>query len=335
VLLDTPPVLPVADTTILAPKVDGTLLIYQVGQIARGVLKRAKLQLDNVRANMYGIILNNVRAEMSPDYYHYQMRYYYGEDMPPHKRSILDRLMFWKRADIELRPTPPPRPERPKAADRPGPPPRRLPPERNWSRIIKIGLLILALAVLGVGLYIKLGPKPPAKKPPARQRKAAAVKTRVNKAKRPAKKKSARKEAGKSAAVTTKAAKKPAPGKKTRAPAVMVASREPPRATAAPAKEVPPGYEAAIQEGLYLVQLGVFSTEDSSKELARSVEEGFGRGVAINTFVNRQGREMFTVYLEKRVGYREGLRAAKELSSGGFESIIVHHQKISGSRIYP
>ena len=34
---------------------------YKVGQIGRGVLKRAKDSLDNVKANITGIILNNVR----------------------------------------------------------------------------------------------------------------------------------------------------------------------------------------------------------------------------------------------------------------------------------
>lgn len=78
ILFDTPPVLPVADTPILSQKIDATILVYEVGKVARGVLKRAKTQIDNVKGSVWGIILNNVKAEVSPDYYKYHMSYYYG-----------------------------------------------------------------------------------------------------------------------------------------------------------------------------------------------------------------------------------------------------------------
>jgi Mrp family chromosome partitioning ATPase len=40
ILIDSPPVLAVADAAILGPKVDGVILIYRVGQTARSVLAR-------------------------------------------------------------------------------------------------------------------------------------------------------------------------------------------------------------------------------------------------------------------------------------------------------
>lgn len=74
VLFDTPPLLPVTDALILGSKVGGTLMVYQVGRVARMALKRALLLLGQGQARVIGIILNNVRSEVSPEYTQY--RYY-------------------------------------------------------------------------------------------------------------------------------------------------------------------------------------------------------------------------------------------------------------------
>jgi len=78
IFVDAPPVLPVADATEIATLVDGVILVYKVGAIARGILNRAKLTLDNVNAKVLGVILNNVKPEMVPDYFKYHAHYYYG-----------------------------------------------------------------------------------------------------------------------------------------------------------------------------------------------------------------------------------------------------------------
>jgi len=91
IFLDAPPILPVADATELAPNADGVLLVYKVGQIGRGVLKRAKASLDNVNANIAGVILNNIRPEIGPDYFKYQTQYYYGRD----KKESVEREPFY------------------------------------------------------------------------------------------------------------------------------------------------------------------------------------------------------------------------------------------------
>jgi tyrosine-protein kinase Etk/Wzc len=81
VLLDMPPILPVADSLVLASQVDGVLLVYQVGRISRGALLRAKMQLDSVGARLIGIVLNHVRPEVKtePQYYYYEYRRRYAE----------------------------------------------------------------------------------------------------------------------------------------------------------------------------------------------------------------------------------------------------------------
>ena len=79
ILIDLPPILAAADTTIIGSRVDGVVLVYRAGSTARGALRRAKEQLDHSRANIIGIILNGLKAEVSLDFgeLHYQ-RYTHG-----------------------------------------------------------------------------------------------------------------------------------------------------------------------------------------------------------------------------------------------------------------
>jgi len=79
ILVDAPPVLPVADPSEIAPYMDGVIMVYMVGRIGRGVLNRAKSTLDNIEANVVGVILNNVKPNVGPDYFRYHTHYYYGD----------------------------------------------------------------------------------------------------------------------------------------------------------------------------------------------------------------------------------------------------------------
>jgi capsular exopolysaccharide synthesis family protein len=80
IIVDTPPVLPIADAFEVAPEVDGVILVYEVGRIGRGILKRAKVQLENVNTNVLGVILNNVKPDVAPDFYRYRTDYYYRDE---------------------------------------------------------------------------------------------------------------------------------------------------------------------------------------------------------------------------------------------------------------
>jgi len=80
VLFDSPPALPVTDAAILATHVDAVVLIYQMGRAGRGLLKRAKSHMEAVRADIRGVVLNDIKAEVSefsPAEYYYQ--YYASE----------------------------------------------------------------------------------------------------------------------------------------------------------------------------------------------------------------------------------------------------------------
>jgi capsular exopolysaccharide synthesis family protein len=78
VLIDAPPLLPVADSSLIASKVDAVILVYQVGKVPRTSLVRAKERMENVKANVIGIVLNDIRPEVSGSSYvsQYYMHYY-------------------------------------------------------------------------------------------------------------------------------------------------------------------------------------------------------------------------------------------------------------------
>ncbi len=79
VLLDCSPVLPTTDAVITSAKAEGVIMVYQVGQVARGALKRAKAQLENSKANVIGVVLNGLKPETGKDYKDYgYYGYYYG-----------------------------------------------------------------------------------------------------------------------------------------------------------------------------------------------------------------------------------------------------------------
>jgi tyrosine-protein kinase Etk/Wzc len=75
ILFDTPPILPIADAVLMSAKVDGVILVYQVGRIGRSALKRAKFLVDHAQGKVVGTVLTNVRAEITPEYGYYRYEY--------------------------------------------------------------------------------------------------------------------------------------------------------------------------------------------------------------------------------------------------------------------
>ena len=95
IIFDTPPILPVADSVIIGRKTDGTLLVYQVGDVPRVALRRAKLILEQAQVRVLGTVLNNVRPEVTTDSYplHYCYPYVSAEtDDPVEELNELDNL---------------------------------------------------------------------------------------------------------------------------------------------------------------------------------------------------------------------------------------------------
>ena len=81
VVLDSPPLLNVADSRILATIVDGVVLVVRGGATPRQLAMRAGASARNVGANIIGVVLNNLDVRAGGDeyyrYYHYD---YYGSD---------------------------------------------------------------------------------------------------------------------------------------------------------------------------------------------------------------------------------------------------------------
>ncbi|MCD6307957.1 MAG: AAA family ATPase [Candidatus Latescibacteria bacterium] len=81
VLFDCAPTLPATDSAVLGRKVDGVVFVYAVGKVSRGSLKRAKNQLDQVKATVIGVVLNGIKSELSADFQDYKYKdYYYSYD---------------------------------------------------------------------------------------------------------------------------------------------------------------------------------------------------------------------------------------------------------------
>jgi capsular exopolysaccharide synthesis family protein len=81
VIIDSPPAISFTDASILSTLVDGVMLVVHGGRSSRAVVRRAKQQLLDVGAHIFGIVLNNVKREKS-DYYYYPDYYssYYSND---------------------------------------------------------------------------------------------------------------------------------------------------------------------------------------------------------------------------------------------------------------
>ncbi|MDX8408743.1 MAG: polysaccharide biosynthesis tyrosine autokinase [Mariprofundales bacterium] len=78
IIIDMPPALHTTDAGIMASKVDGILLVYHVGSVVRGALKRVKINLEGVGGNIIGLVLNGVRGELSGDFKALKMDKYYA-----------------------------------------------------------------------------------------------------------------------------------------------------------------------------------------------------------------------------------------------------------------
>jgi len=74
VLIDIPPVNVVTDGLLIANLMDGVILVCDSGNVAIEEAKRAKELLTNAKANILGVVLNNVAIDGS-NYYYYQKRY--------------------------------------------------------------------------------------------------------------------------------------------------------------------------------------------------------------------------------------------------------------------
>lgn len=78
IIIDTPPVLYFADSVILSTKVNAVMLIARENVSSKDFLLKAKRKLQDVRANVIGLVLNDIQM----NHYQYQNYNYYKQIEP-------------------------------------------------------------------------------------------------------------------------------------------------------------------------------------------------------------------------------------------------------------
>ena len=74
IIVDTPPVLAVADAQIVSTLCDGVVLVLNSGKVKRELAVKAKTSLEHAKARILGVVLNNLERKAADAYYYY----YYG-----------------------------------------------------------------------------------------------------------------------------------------------------------------------------------------------------------------------------------------------------------------
>ncbi len=94
VVIDTPPLLPVADTRVLLrlSEVDGVILIGRAGVTRRDRLRAATRLLQQSALRVFGIVVTDVRTSSRSEYYHYDY------DEPSQDRFNGRRAERWREA---------------------------------------------------------------------------------------------------------------------------------------------------------------------------------------------------------------------------------------------
>jgi capsular exopolysaccharide synthesis family protein len=75
VLIDTPPLVGISDSSIIAKETDGAIIVVQYRKYPRDMLIKAKGMIEALGVNVVGAVLNNINV-MRDDYYYYYHSYY-------------------------------------------------------------------------------------------------------------------------------------------------------------------------------------------------------------------------------------------------------------------
>jgi len=92
VLIDSPPVLPVADALILSGYADGVLLVTSAGQTRRAELRHTSEKLAQASAPVVGVVLNKASAQGQYGYYGGYQPFVLPTETSPHRASNTESL---------------------------------------------------------------------------------------------------------------------------------------------------------------------------------------------------------------------------------------------------
>ncbi len=349
VLIDAPPVLPVTDAAILASKTDGVILVYQVGKVGRLALKRAKIQLEGAKAKVWGVVLNDLAAEIAgyAPYTHYYT-HYYGEEAPGEGAraaprglvarigSVLGTLRLFKPRAAGGQPA-----RRPSAspgarfeargtaaaaarvgAGRPAAPGRRY--NQFWVGILLLVALVLLLAGL---LAWRMGFMAPRAVGPVRELFRSTLSERAAQQRSSPPPAAAPSPASPAAPAPTPVVPSAEPPKAAPAPSTSKpsVSREPPatastrpEGTSAPPATGPPPVSVEVR---YALEFGPFPTGEEAERVERQLNSA---GFPTVRFRQQGGGNLYAVFLDERLpGQSEAQATVERLKAEGFPQAVI------------
>jgi tyrosine-protein kinase Etk/Wzc len=96
IIFDSAPIIQATDAVVLSAKVDTNLVLYYQGKISRNTLRRAISQLEMLKANILGVVINGMKADITADYidykYKYDYLYSYGDLSTSESSSLLSKV---------------------------------------------------------------------------------------------------------------------------------------------------------------------------------------------------------------------------------------------------
>lgn len=89
IMIDAPPLLGFAEPLQMAAVVDGVVVIAMAGQTNRKAVASVLSSLKRIKTNVIGVVLNEVREDMSDRYYYYG---YYGKTYSKYYKPVKEYL---------------------------------------------------------------------------------------------------------------------------------------------------------------------------------------------------------------------------------------------------
>ena len=84
ILLDSPPILSVADTSLLANMVDGVVLVIKGASTHLDAIAHSKSKIQEAKGRIIGVVLNNIEAARTDKYYYF---HYYAKEAGQAKKT--------------------------------------------------------------------------------------------------------------------------------------------------------------------------------------------------------------------------------------------------------
>jgi len=98
IIVDTPPVLAFSDAMVWAKMADGVILTSYIGHTSKSEMQEAIRRLNEIKANIIGTVVNNVKTAHSYRRYGYGYGYGYSAKtqtkQTPHKKRRSETLLI-------------------------------------------------------------------------------------------------------------------------------------------------------------------------------------------------------------------------------------------------